>query len=281
MTRAEELQRIASQVRRDVVRMVTKAQSGHPGGSLSSADILTCLYFEVLKHDPETWTREGRGQDIFILSAGHISPVYYSVLARSGYFPIEELATFRQYGTRLQGHPSVAKGLKGVFQASGSLGQGISVAAGMALSKRLDGDDNYAYVLCGDGESQEGQIWEAALFASHHKISNLIAMTDWNGQQIDGTVQSVSSQGDLQKKWEAFGWNTIVTDGHNMEEILSAFQQAKSLKSTDKPTMILFKTDMGHGVDFMSGTCQWHGKAPSEAQCKLALEQLEETLGDF
>ncbi len=279
MTNVEELKRIASQVRRDIVRMVAGAQSGHPGGSLSSTDILTDLYFNEMKINPSDWKRDGKNEDIFILSAGHITPVYYSILARRGYFPVAELATFRQFGSRLQGHPSVEKGLPGITQASGSLGQGLSAAAGAALGKKLDGENNFVYVLCGDGESEEGQIWEAGMFAVHHKLDNLIAMTDWNGQQIDGTVASVAGEGDLEEKWKAFGWNTTVADGHDFEAISDAFAKAKANKGC--PTMILFKTDMGHGIDFMAGTCKWHGKAPSQEQCEAALSQLEETLGDY
>lgn len=279
MAKVEELKKIASQVRRDIVRMVTDAKSGHPGGSLSSADVLTALYFNEMKIDPAKWERNGRGEDMFILSAGHITPVYYSLLARRGYFPVADLATFRKYGTRLQGHPSVEKGLPGIIQTSGSLGQGLSAAAGLALGKKLDGEDRYVYVLCGDGESEEGQIWEAAMFAAHHGLDHLIAMTDWNHQQIDGTVDEVAGEGDLEAKWKAFGWNVIVADGHDFDSILSAFAAARENKG--KPTMILFKTDMGHGVDFMAGTCKWHGKAPSQEQCQAALAQLEETLGDY
>ena len=279
MAKVEELKKIASQVRRDIVRMVTDAKSGHPGGSLSSADVLTALYFNEMKIDPAKWERNGKGEDMFILSAGHITPVYYSLLARRGYFPVAELATFRKYGTRLQGHPSVEKGLPGIIQTSGSLGQGLSAAAGLALGKKLDGEDRYVYVLCGDGESEEGQIWEAAMFADHHGLDHLIAMTDWNHQQIDGTVDEVAGEGDLEAKWKAFGWNVIVADGHDFDSILSAFAAARENKG--KPTMILFKTDMGHGVDFMAGTCKWHGKAPSQEQCQASLAQLEETLGDY
>lgn len=279
MAKVEELKKIASQIRRDIVRMVTDAKSGHPGGSLSSADVLTALYFNEMKIDPAKWERNGKGEDMFILSAGHITPVYYSLLARRGYFPVAELATFRKYGTRLQGHPSVEKGLPGIIQTSGSLGQGLSAAAGLALGKKLDGEDRYVYVLCGDGESEEGQIWEAAMFAAHHGLDHLIAMTDWNHQQIDGTVDEVAGEGDLEAKWKAFGWNVIVADGHDFDSILSAFAAARENKG--KPTMILFKTDMGHGVDFMAGTCKWHGKAPSQEQCQAALAQLEETLGDY
>ncbi len=281
MADTEQLKKIASQVRRDIIRMVTAAKSGHPGGSMSSTDIMTALYFNVMKQDPATWTRSGKGQDMFILSAGHLAPVLYSVLARSGYFPIEEMGTLRKFGSRLQGHPSIERGLPGVFQAAGSLGQGLSVAIGAALAKKLDKEDNFVYVLCGDGETEEGQIWEAAMFAPHHGVDNLIAMTDWNGQQIDGTVENVAGTGDLEAKWKAFGWNVIVADGHDMDAILKAFAQAKANKGTGAPTMILFKSDMGHGVDFMAGTHKWHGKAPSPAECEDALKQLEETLGDY
>ena len=267
MTKVEELKRIASQVRRDIIRMVTNAQSGHPGGSLSSTDILTALYFNEMKIDPENWHRDGKDEDVFILSAGHMTPVYYSILSRRGFFPVSELSTFRKYGSRLQGHPSVEKGLPGITQA------------GVALGKKIDGEDRFVYVLCGDGESEEGQIWEAGMFAAHHKLDNLIAMTDWNGQQIDGTVENVAGVGDLEAKWKAFGWNVIVAEGHDFESILGAFAKAKEKKGCH--TMILFKTEMGHGVDFMAGTCKWHGKAPSKEQCDAALAQLEETLGDF
>ena len=278
----EELQSIATQVRRDILRMVCKANSGHPGGSMSSTDVLTYLYFNQMKHNPATWTREGKGQDMFILSAGHMTPVYYSLLARTGYIPVDELATFRQMGTRLQGHPSVRKNLPGVFQASGSLGQGLSAAAGAALGKKLDGENNFVYCLCGDGESEEGQIWEAGMFAAHHKLDNLIAMTDWNGKQIDGNVDDVAGMGDLAAKWEAWGWNVIVADGHNFQSIAQAFELAAAGKGSGKPTMILFKTEMGHGVDFMAGTHKYHGSVPKPEQLEDALKQLGETpLGDF
>ena len=281
MTDILELQRISTQIRRDIIRMVTKAKSGHPGGSMSSADFLTALYFKVMNHDPATWTRTGKGQDAFILSAGHLTPVYYSILSRAGYFPISELSTFRVFGTRLQGHPCIESGLPGIFQASGSLGQGLSVAAGIALGKKLDKENEKVYVMMGDGECEEGQIWEAAMFAAHNKLDNLIGMVDWNGQQIDGRVDDVAGLGDLEAKWKAFGWETITADGHDFEEILAAYAKAESLSGKGKPIMILFKSDMGHGVDFMAGTHQWHGKAPSEEQCEAALRQLEETLGDF
>lgn len=281
MVKIEELQRISTQIRRDIVRMVTSAKSGHPGGSMSSADFLTALYFNVMKQNPQEWTREGKGQDMFIISAGHLTPVYYSVLARAGYFPVSELGTFRQFGSRLQGHPCVEKGLPGIFQPSGSLGQGLSVAIGAALGKKLDKDGNKVYVMMGDGECEEGQIWEASMFAAHHKVDNLIGMIDWNGQQIDGRVDDVAGMGDLEGKWKAFGWETIVADGHDFNAILKAFAQADEKAGKEKPVMILFRTDMGHGVDFMAGTHKWHGKAPSQEQCDEALAQLEETLGDY
>ena len=281
MASIEELKKISSQVRRDIIRMVTGAKSGHPGGSMSSADFLTALYFGVMEHDPATWTRDGRGQDVFILSAGHLSPVYYSLLARSGYFPVSELGTFRHFGTRLQGHPSVDTGLKGVFQASGSLGQGLSAAAGFALEKKLDNDPKTVYTLLGDGECEEGRIWEAAMFCAHHKIDNMIAMVDWNNQQIDGNIDDVAGVGDLSEKWKVFGWTVLECDGHDFNEILKGFAAAKAELGKGKPVIIMMKSDMGHGVDFMAGTNAWHGKAPNEEQCKVALSQLEETLGDY
>ena len=281
MNDIKKMQDTAAQIRRDIIRMVSMAGSGHPGGSLSSTDVMTALYFGVMNQNPATWTRDCKGQDAFILSAGHLAPVYYSILARAGYFPVKELGTLRQFGSVLQGHPSVAKGLPGIFMPSGSLGQGLSAAAGIALAKKMDGDDNNVFVLCGDGESEEGQIWEAGMFAPHHKLDNLIAMTDWNGQQIDGPTSTITGIGGLEDKWSSFGWNVIVADGHDFESILDAFSLAKAAKGSGKPSMILFKTEMGHGVDFMAGTHKWHGKAPSEEQCAEALKQLEETLGDF
>ena len=281
MQSTEDLKKIASQVRRDIIRMVVEAKSGHPGGSMSSTDFMTALYFNVMDHDPATWTREGNGQDMFVLSAGHLTPMYYSILSRAGYFPVSELASFRKFGTRLQGHPSVRKGLPGVFQAAGSLGQGLSVAVGMALGKKALKDNHSVFVLCGDGESEEGEIWEAAMFAAHHKVDNLIAMTDVNGQQIDGTTEEVAGLGDLEAKWKAFGWETIQADGHDMDKIIEAFGKAKEFEGKGKPVMILFKTEMGHGVDFMAGTHKWHGSVPNADQCASAMSQLEETLGDF
>lgn len=278
MSKTEELRRIASQVRRDIIRMVHSAKSGHPGGSLSSTEIMTALYFDVMKHNPSDWRRDARGYDAFILSAGHLAPVYYSVLARSGYFDIKELGTLRQFGSRLQGHPCTEKGLPGVFQPSGSLGQGLSAAAGIALAKKMDKDGNRVYVLLGDGECEEGQIWEAAMFAANHGLDNLIAVMDWNNQQIDGKVSDVAGVKDYEPIWKAFGWKTIVCDAHDFDSLLGAFDKAKA---AGKPAIILAKSNMGQGVDFMCGTHKWHGKAPSDEQAAAALAQLEETLGDY
>lgn len=279
MSDTERLNKISTQVRRDILRMVTAAKSGHPGGSLGIADVMTALYFEVMRHDPASWKPNASGQDAFILSAGHLAPVYYSVLARSGYFPIEELRTLRKLGSRLQGHPSISDGLPGVLLPSGSLGQGISAAAGLAIAKKMDGESGKVYVLCGDGESEEGQIWEAGMFAAHRKLDNLIAFTDVNGLQIDGPTESITALADLNEKWLAFGWDVIEADGNDFDSILGAFSLATA--ANGKPKMILFRTEMGHGVDFMAGDCQWHGKAPSAELCEKALAQLPETLGDY
>lgn len=277
----EQLQNIATQVRRDIVRMVHAVQSGHPGGSLGCTDFLTALYFAVMKHNPQ-FSMDGIGEDLFFLSNGHISPVFYSILARAGYFPIGELSTFRRISSRLQGHPTTHEGLPGVRVASGSLGQGLSVAAGAALAKKLNRDTNrWVYSLHGDGEIQEGQIWEAAMFAAHHKIDNLIATIDWNGQQIDGPTDKIMSLGNLPAKWQAFGWEVLQMDGHNMANILATFEEAKARSGHGKPIMILMKTIMGKGVDFMEGSHEWHGIAPSDAQLAQALAQLPETLGDY
>jgi Transketolase, N-terminal subunit len=282
MSNTQELKRIASQIRRDIIRMITKSQSGHPGGSLSSTDIITALFFSELKHNPKNWNRTGKDNDMFFLSAGHLAPVFYSALARSGYFPIKELGTLREFGSRLQGHPSIEHKLPGVYAASGSLGQGLSVAIGAAIAKKLNNDHNYVWVLLGDGESEEGQIWEAAIFAAANKVDNLIAITDRNMQQIDGTTEKVAGLGDLQKKWDAFGWYTIVADGHDMNAILDAYKEAKEKGAElKKPVMIIMNTIMGKGVDFMEGTHEWHGKAPKIEQAEKALSQLEETLGDY
>jgi len=280
MADIQSLKRMATQVSRDIIRMVHACQSGHPGGSLGCADFFTALYQEVMDHNP-AFNMEGKGEDVFYLSNGHISPVWYSVLARSGYFPVEELATFRNLNSRLQGHPATHEGLPGIRVASGSLGQGLSVALGVALAKKLDGDDKLVYVLTGDGELQEGQVWEAMLFAAHRKADNVIVTVDWNGQQIDGSNDDVLSLGDLEAKWVAFGWEVVHMDGNNMEEVLKGFDAAKAKTGKGKPVVILMKTDMGHGVDFMSGTHKWHGKAPNDEQKETALAQLEETLGDY
>jgi transketolase len=280
MADIQSLERMATQVRRDIIRMVHTCQSGHPGGSLGCADFLTALYQEVMDHNP-SFNMEGKGEDVFYLSNGHISPVWYSVLARSGYFPVEELATFRQLNSRLQGHPATHEGLPGIRIASGSLGQGLSVALGVSLAKKMDGDDKLVYVLTGDGELQEGQVWEAMLFAAHRKADNVIVTVDWNGQQIDGSNEDVLSLGDLEAKWLAFGWEVVHMDGNNMEEVLKGFDAAKAKAGKGKPVVILMKTDMGYGVDFMSGTHEWHGKPPNDEQRDIALAQLEETLGDY
>jgi transketolase len=281
MTDLNSLKKIASQVRRDIVRMVHAQASGHPGGSLGTADYFTALYFHVMNFDPRHFTMEGKNQDLFFLSNGHLSAVWYSVLARSGHFPISELKTFRVIDSRLQGHPTTEEGLPGVRVASGSLGQGLSVAAGAALAKKIDQDASLVYCLTGDGELQEGQIWEAAMFAAHHKIDNLIAAVDYNKKQIDGPTDQVISLGDLRKKWEAFGWDVLECNGNEMEEILKTIDLAKEKCGQGKPIVILLHTEMGMGVDFMMGTHEWHGIAPNDEQLKLALSQLEETLGDY
>lgn len=275
----DQLKAIASQVRRDIVRQVSDAASGHPGGSLGCADYMTALFFRVMDHNP-SFNMDAKGEDVFFLSNGHISPLYYSILARAGYFDVAELSTFRQINSRLQGHPATHEGLPGVRVASGSLGQGVSVAIGMALSKRLNKDDKTVFVLTGDGELQEGQIWEAALFAAHHKVDNLVLTVDWNGQQIDGPNDKVISLGDLEAKWKAFGWEVMHMNGHNMKEIIDTLEKAKSLRN-GKPVCILMKTEMGKGVDYMEGTHKWHGKAPDAELTERALAQLEETLGDY
>ncbi|MBP6625085.1 MAG: transketolase [Chitinophagaceae bacterium] len=276
----QQLQEIASQVRRDIVRMVHGVQSGHPGGSLGCADFLVSLYFKVMDRKPG-FDMDGIGEDLFFLSNGHISPLFYSVLARSGYFPIAELATFRQLNSRLQGHPATHEHLPGVRIASGSLGQGLSVALGAALSKKLNQDSSIVYSLHGDGELQEGQNWEAIMFAAHHKVDNIIATVDVNGQQIDGSTNHVLSLGNLQAKWEAFGWDVLNMDGNNIEDILQTLNEAKARLGKGKPVCILMKTVMGKGVDFMEGTHEWHGIAPSDAQLQEALSQLPETRGDY
>ena len=276
-----ELIKIASQVRRDIVRMVSAVSSGHPGGSLGCADFLTVLYFDILKHNPENFSMNANNEDVFYLSNGHISPVFYSVLARSGYFPVPELATFRKISSRLQGHPATDKKLPGVRMASGSLGQGLSNALGTCQAKKLNGDKSIVYTLHGDGELQEGQIWEAAMYAAANKVDNLITTIDYNGRQIDGDTDNVLSLGNLNQKWEAFGWTVLEMDGHNIDEIKSTLNKAISLTGNGKPIVIIMKTEMGQGVDYMMGTHKWHGSAPNPEQLAVALNQLEETLGDY
>ncbi|TVQ42177.1 MAG: transketolase [Saprospirales bacterium] len=280
MTSIEDLKKTASQVRRDIVRMVHKAQSGHPGGSLGCTEFFTALYFSEMRHNPD-FNMDGKGEDVFVLSNGHISPVFYSVLARSGYFDVKELNTFREINSRLQGHPATHEGLPGVRVATGSLGQGLSVGVGLALSKKLNNDDRFVYALTGDGELQEGQIWEALLFAAHHQVDNLIVTVDWNGQQIDGPNDEVISLGDLRAKWLSFGWKVLEMEGNDMESVVKGLKAAKAETGKGKPVVILMKTDMGYGVDFMQGTHKWHGIAPNDDQAEKALAQLEETLGDY
>jgi transketolase len=269
-----KLQHIASQVRRDIVRMVHAVQSGHPGGSLGCADYFTALYFAIMEHNPKAFTMEGHDEDVFILSNGHISPVLYSVLARSGYFDVKELATFRKINSRLQGHPTTHEGLPGVRISTGSLGQGLSVAVGMALAKKADKDDHIVYVNLGDGELQEGQNWEAIMFAAHNHLNNIIATVDFNKQQIDGSTIDIMGFIELRSKFEAFNWLVLDMDGHNMQEILDTNAKAKALRSENKPIVILMRTDMGSGVDFMMGSHEWHGIAPNDEQLARALKQL-------
>lgn len=284
-----QLAKVATQVRRDIVRMVHGCQSGHPGGSLGCADIVTALYFSVMDIKEEKgengllrFDMDGIGEDLFFLSNGHISPLFYSVLSRRGYFDTKELGTFRKLNSRLQGHPATHEHLPGIRIASGSLGQGLSVACGAALAKRLNNDEHFIFVLMGDGEQNEGQIWEAAQFAPHHKINNLVAIVDINGQQIDGPTVEVMDNRDLGKKYEAFGWTVLHMDGNNLEEVIATVEKAKALcRETDGPVAIMAKTEMGAGVDFMMGSHHWHGIAPNDEQLAKALGQLEETLGDY
>ncbi|MFT7155494.1 MAG: transketolase [Parvicella sp.] len=277
----QELENFAQQVRRDIVRMVHAVQSGHPGGSLGCADFLTCLYQEVLTQNVESFQMDGKNEDLFFLSNGHISPVLYSVLARTGYFPVAELATFRKLNSRLQGHPTTHEGLPGIRVASGSLGQGLSVAVGAAQAKKLNGDDKIVYTLHGDGEIQEGQIWEAAMYAAGNKVDNIISTIDYNHKQIDGDIDDVLPLGNLRHKWEAFGWLVLDVNGHDMKAVLEVLADAKSKTGQGKPIMIIMKTEMGQGVDFMMGTHKWHGSPPSDDQLNSALSQLPETLGDY
>jgi transketolase len=275
-----ELTAAASQVRRDIVRMVHGSNSGHPGGSLGCADFLTALYFRIMKHNP-AFDMNAPNEDVFFLSNGHISPLFYSVLARTGYFDKKELATFRKLNSRLQGHPATHEHLPGVRMASGSLGQGMSVAIGAALSKKLNGDKNLVFSLHGDGELDEGQVWEAVMFAAHHKVDNLISTIDWNGQQIDGPTDKVMGLGNIRQKFDAFGWLTLEMNGNDMDEVVVTLEKAKSLTGQGQPIAIMMHTAMGKGVDFMEGTHEWHGIAPNDEQLAKALAQLPETLGDY
>ena len=283
----QELISIASQVRRDILRMVHGCQSGHPGGSLGCTDLLVGLYFEAMKlklnasNDQVVFNMSGLGEDVFFLSNGHISPVLYSVLARRGYFPIDELSTFRKINSRLQGHPTPHEHLEGIRIASGSLGQGLSVAIGVAQAKKLNHDSSVVYCLMGDGEQNEGQVWEAAMYAPHHKVDNLIAFIDVNGQQIDGPTEKIMNNRDLQLKYEAFGWKVLHVDGNEMAGLQLCLANAKQMLGNDIPMMILMKTEMGAGVDFMMGSHKWHGVAPNDQQLEEALNQLSETLGDY
>ncbi|HQZ72941.1 MAG: transketolase [Chitinophagaceae bacterium] len=275
-----ELAAVASQIRRDIVRMVHGVSSGHPGGSLGCTDFLTALYFKVMKHNP-VFDMNATDEDVFVLSNGHISPLFYSTLARSGYFDIKELASFRKLNTRLQGHPATHEHLPGVRIASGSLGQGMSVAIGAALTKKLNGKKNLVFSLHGDGELDEGQIWEAVMFAAHHKVDNLISTIDWNGQQIDGPTNKVMNLGNIREKFDVFGWTTLEMNGNDMDEVVATLEKAKSLTGQGKPVAIMMHTAMGKGVDFMEGTHEWHGIAPNDEQLAKALAQLPETLGDY
>jgi transketolase len=281
MPSIQELEKLASQVRRDIIRMVHAVNSGHPGGSLGCTEYMVALYFEILNHHTD-FNMDGKGEDLFFLSNGHISPVFYSVLARSGYFPVDELNTFRKIDSRLQGHPTTHEGLPGIRVASGSLGQGMSVAIGAAFTKKLNSDKSLVFSLHGDGELQEGQIWEAAMFAAAKKIDNYIATVDLNRQQIDGPTKDVMDMGDLRAKFEAFGWDVMdIKEGNNMLAVVEGLQVAKTKTGKGKPVCVLLHTEMGYGVDYMQGTHEWHGKAPNDELKDKAMAQLEETLGDY
>ena len=275
-----DLKAIATQIRRDILRMVHGSASGHPGGSLGCADFFTALYFKVLRHNP-SFNMDAINEDLFFLSNGHISPVFYSALARSGYFDIRELASFRKINSRLQGHPATHEHLPGIRIASGSLGQGLSVAIGAALSKKLNKDNNIVFSLHGDGELDEGQIWEALLFAAHHKVDNLISTVDWNHQQIDGRTDQVMNLGNIRQKFESFGWRTLEMNGNDMDEVVATLEKAGSLIGKGQPVGIMMHTVMGKGVDFMENDHHWHGVAPNDEQLQKALAQLPETLGDY
>ena len=279
MANVKQMQDIATQVRRDIIRMVNGCQSGHPGGSLGCADFMTALYFDAMEFDIDNFTRSGAGEDMFFLSNGHISPVWYSVLSRRGYFPVSELGTFRRLGTRLQGHPSIHDSLPG--QASGSLGQGLSVAIGAALAKKMNNDEKLVYTLHGDGELQEGQIWEAVMFAGANHVDNLISTIDVNNLQIDGSTNEVCSLGDLRAKFEAFMWEVVEMEGNDMNAVVEGLKLAKQKTKQGKPVVILMHTQMGYGVDFMQNKNKWHGTPPDDEQASQALSQLKETLGDY
>ncbi|MDC0520640.1 transketolase [Flavobacteriales bacterium] len=276
----ESLEKFTSQVRRDIVRMVHAQNSGHPGGSLGCVEYFTAIYKVIMNHSTN-FSMDGKNEDLFFLSNGHISPVFYSVLARTGYFPVKELNTFRKIDSRLQGHPTTHEGLPGVRVASGSLGQGLSVAIGAATTKKLNKDSSLVYTLHGDGELQEGQIWEAALYASAKKVDNLISTIDFNGRQIDGDVDDVLSLGNLEEKWNAFGWKTLSCNGNNLQEMIATLETAKSLTGKKQPIMIIMKTEMGYGIDYMMGSHKWHGVAPNDEQLETALNQQVESLGDY
>ena len=278
-----DINKIPSQIRRDIIRMVHAVQSGHPGGSLGTVEFFTALFFEMLQDiHPENFKMESTGEDTFIISNGHITPVYYSTLARRGFFPVQELSTFRKLGSRLQGHPSTHDGLPGIRIASGSLGQGLSVALGIAQGKKLNQDNHLVYTLHGDGELQEGQIWEAVLYAGAKGIDNLIATIDYNNAQIDGKVDEVLSLGNLKAKFEAFNWEVVdIKNGNNLDEVITGLKQSKNLTGKGKPVAVLLHTRMGYGVDFMEGDYRWHGKPLNDEQLEKALQQLPETLGDY
>jgi transketolase len=275
-----QLKKLSSQIRRDIIRMVHNCQSGHPGGSLGCVEYFVALYFHIMKHE-KPFNMDGKGEDLCFLSNGHISPVWYATLARAGYFDPKELSTFRLINSRLQGHPATHEHLPGIRIASGSLGQGLSASIGAAQTKKLNKDDRFVYVLMGDGEQDEGQVWEAAMYAAHHKIDNLIATIDQNGQQIDGPVKEIMDLKNLRAKYEAFGWEVQEFNGNNLEETIAGIEKAQTLARKGKPVMNLMNTDMGYGVDFMMGSHKWHGVAPNDDQLKLALTQLEETIGDY
>lgn len=281
MAQVKELEEICTQVRRDILRMVHAVQSGHPGGSLGCTEFFVALYMEIMDYSSRDFDMDGRGEDLFFLSNGHISPVWYSTLSFAGFFDRSELASFRKIGSRLQGHPATEEGLPGIRVASGSLGQGLSVACGAALTKKLNDDDKIVYSLHGDGEMQEGQIWEAAMFAAHNKIDNLIATIDCNNRQIDGDVSDVLALGSLEDKFKAFGWDCLSMNGNNLNEVIAGLKEAKERCGKGKPVVILMRTEMGQGVDFMTGTHKWHGVAPNDEQLVNALAQLPVTLGDY